>query len=601
MAVVRKIACSVEDIRSHGEHVYTIVLRPAVPAPRFKPGQFLHLALDAYQPGGFWPESRVFSIASSPQQRDRLEITFAVKGAFTARMERELAQGREVWVKLPYGEFVVDATRDAVLFAGGTGVTAFTAFLQSLGEQAAPRALLFYGARTPELFIYGPLAEACACAAPSLACTLVPETSEGRLDVAASWPDIEKLDSPVFYLSGPPQMLTALTAQLRERGVQPETDLHRCLGVGSAPFAVCAPRTSAPGGAGEASARRGRSSPMLGERAPWEALRGARILMTGGTGFVGAWMVATALEVDQQQGLGIEFVLLTRSRRVLTARLPWLVADRRVSLVIGDVNDCAWPAGPFTHVVAGAASADAAVNARDPEAAYRAIVEGTKRTLELAARHAAARVLMLSSGAVYGDSASRRPMSEDAPTAPGESRDSSYHVGKRVAEGASREAAASGLPVSIARLFAFLGPYLPLDRHFAVGNFVADALDGGPVVVRGDGTPVRSYLYGCDMALWLWTILLAGQAGQAYNVGSERPVTVGEIARIVAAAVRPDMTVDVRGRPGSSGAPGPTGGGGAWYVPSTAKARDELGLDEWTSLEQGVARMIAWYGARGDS
>ena len=174
--------------------------------------------------------SRAGSGLSHASSRSRVRLSSAidsrspsaVKGPFTERMERELAQGREVWVKLPYGEFVVDASRDAVLFAGGTGVTAFTAFLQSLEPQAAPRALLFYGARTPELFIYGPLAEACACVARSLACTLVPETSEGRLDVASSWPAIETLESPIFYLSGPPRMLTALTGQLRERGVQPE-------------------------------------------------------------------------------------------------------------------------------------------------------------------------------------------------------------------------------------------------------------------------------------------------------------------------------------------------------------------------------------------
>jgi ferredoxin-NADP reductase len=219
VAVVRKILCSVTDVVDHGAHVYTAELRPSAPVPRFKPGQFLHLALDAYEPGGFWPESRVFSIASPPQQRDRLKITFAVKGAFTTRMERELTEGREVWVKLPYGEFVVDASRDAVLFAGGTGVTAFTAFLQSLKPDAAPGVLLFYGARTPELFIYGALAEECAREVPSLTSVLVPETSGGFLDVKAAWHAIETLDAPLFYLSGPPQMLAAITRQLRARGV----------------------------------------------------------------------------------------------------------------------------------------------------------------------------------------------------------------------------------------------------------------------------------------------------------------------------------------------------------------------------------------------
>src|SRR5664280_3730978 len=163
----------VRAVTDHGEHVYTVELEPTMSVPRFRPGQFLHLALDPPQPGGFWPESRVFSIASSPRERDRLAITYAVKGAFTARMERELAPGRTVWVKLPYGEFVVDPGTDAVLFAGGTGVTAFTAFLQSLQPDQAARVLLFYGARKPNLFVYGPVAAACARAVPSLACSFV--------------------------------------------------------------------------------------------------------------------------------------------------------------------------------------------------------------------------------------------------------------------------------------------------------------------------------------------------------------------------------------------------------------------------------------------
>jgi len=219
VAVVRKIPCTVRSVTDHGERVYSVVLAPSMPVPRFKPGQFLHLALDGYEPGGFWPESRVFSIASSPLERDRLAITYAVKGAFTARMERELTPGLAVWAKLPYGEFVVDPSRDAVLFAGGTGVTAFTAFLQSLEAGRAPRVLLFYGARKPELFVYGPLAEACARKVPSLACSLVCEETHGCLEVEAAWSAIETLQEPAFYLSGPPQMLSALTAQLRARGV----------------------------------------------------------------------------------------------------------------------------------------------------------------------------------------------------------------------------------------------------------------------------------------------------------------------------------------------------------------------------------------------
>ena len=224
MAVVRRIRCIVKEIIDHGERVYSVELEPSIVVPRFRPGQFLHLALDPYD-DGFWPESRVFSIASPPDERDRLRITYAVKGAFTTRMERELRVGGSVWVKLPYGEFVIDANRDAVLFAGGTGVTAFAAFLESLTPGQESRVELFYGARTQDLFVYRPLADACASEVPSLSCRYVCEATDGRLSVDGAWPHVERLDDPVFYLSGPPPMLGALTDQLRVRGV-PEADIR---------------------------------------------------------------------------------------------------------------------------------------------------------------------------------------------------------------------------------------------------------------------------------------------------------------------------------------------------------------------------------------
>ena len=108
-----------------------------------------------------------------------------------------------------------------MLFAGGTGVTAFTAFLQSLEAGRAPRVLLFYGARTPELLRVRPAGRGLRTRCASLACSLVPDVFR-RPRRGDAWPAIETLEAPAFYLSGPPQMLAALSAQLRERGVPDE-------------------------------------------------------------------------------------------------------------------------------------------------------------------------------------------------------------------------------------------------------------------------------------------------------------------------------------------------------------------------------------------
>jgi ferredoxin-NADP reductase len=182
-------------------------------------------------PAVFWPESRVFSIASSPQQRERLRITYSVQGRFTARMEKELAEGKFVWIKLPYGKFIVQATSDVVLFAGGTGITAFTAFLDGLTPAFPHKVYLAYGACERRLLIYRDLAERCAAMVSQLqpfyfveqdadgesAARLV---TVGRLSVAAMWQRIENPLAATYYISGPPPMLKAIARDLSECGIR---------------------------------------------------------------------------------------------------------------------------------------------------------------------------------------------------------------------------------------------------------------------------------------------------------------------------------------------------------------------------------------------
>jgi ferredoxin-NADP reductase len=238
--LARKIRCTVEAITAHGGGVYTVDLAPANPLPPFRPGQFLHLTVDDYDPASFWPESRVFSIASSPLDRRHVRLCYAVKGRYTTKMERTLRAGGEVWIKLPYGEFVIDGAGDAVLLAGGTGISAFTAFLEALQPDHAREVWLVYGARNPGLLLFREMILQQAARVPNFRVLFFAEAGAetpgqadaarstpseclaGRISLDALWPRLSRPTSRVFYLSGPPVMLNALMASLRERGVPPD-------------------------------------------------------------------------------------------------------------------------------------------------------------------------------------------------------------------------------------------------------------------------------------------------------------------------------------------------------------------------------------------
>jgi ferredoxin-NADP reductase len=237
MSMPRKIRCTVESIADHGGRVYTVDLAPATSVPPFRPGQFLHLTVDDYDPAGFWPESRVFSIASSPRDRKRIRICYSVKARYTTRMEQTLRTGGEVWVKMPYGDFVIDPGSDVVLLAGGTGISAFTAFIEGLEPGHPSQVSLVYGAREPGLLLFREMLLEQSRRVPNLrllfftestneeftrsmaAVHRAPECLEGRIALDQVWSRVKQPASGVFYLSGPPIMLSTLSQQLRTRGV----------------------------------------------------------------------------------------------------------------------------------------------------------------------------------------------------------------------------------------------------------------------------------------------------------------------------------------------------------------------------------------------
>jgi dTDP-glucose 4,6-dehydratase len=127
---------------------------------------------------------------------------------------------------------------------------------------------------------------------------------------------------------------------------------------------------------------------------------------------------------------------------------------------------------------------------------------------------------------------------------------------------------------------------MKLDAHFAIGNFIRDQISGNTIRVSGDGTALRSYMYASDLMVWLWTILFRGAPLRAYNVGSEHAVSIRELAHTVSESLLPKVDVEVLGTP--EGRPAQR------YVPSTARARQELGLSSQVSLPDAIRRTQNW-------
>jgi dTDP-glucose 4,6-dehydratase len=320
----------------------------------------------------------------------------------------------------------------------------------------------------------------------------------------------------------------------------------------------------------------------------YTTLKNQRIFLTGGTGFFGKSILESIKWANEFKGTNISVVVLTRSISKFERSHPTLASHDGFTFVQGDVRDFRFPSGSFDYFIHAATDADVRLNRESPREMLNVVVKGTERVLEFARSCSPKRLILTSSGAVYGTQPfdlARVPESfTGAPETT--SLTSAYGEGKRVSELmtvlAGRE---EGFEVCIARCFSFIGPYLPLDATYAVGNFIRDGLRGGPIVVQGDGTSIRSYLYSSDLVVWLLTLLVSGSSGQVFNVGSEEEVSISELAFLVAQEFG-GLEVMMGAEPAGSA---------TRYVPSVSKAKSVLDLQSWTPLLASIRKTIVWH------
>ncbi len=322
----------------------------------------------------------------------------------------------------------------------------------------------------------------------------------------------------------------------------------------------------------------------------WDELRGQRLFITGGTGFFGHWLLESLLWVNDRLDLDMQITLLSRNPGVFADTYPQLANHPAISWIQGDVKTFDFPDGSFPFIIHAASEGEIKLVTDDPLAIFTTIVEGTRRVLDFAKTHQTRKFLFTSSGAVYGKQPPELThIPENYLSAPDVMHPlSAYGEGKRAAEMlCTLYSHKFGFETKIARCFAFVGPYLPLDANFAIGNFIRDALNGGPIVIKGDGSPYRSYLYAADLAIWLWTILFKGQDCQPYNVGSDSAINIIELARLVRDTLGLDIEIKQlhmadSTRPANR------------YIPSINLAQHDLALSCWKGLPDSILKMDRW-------
>lgn len=298
----------------------------------------------------------------------------------------------------------------------------------------------------------------------------------------------------------------------------------------------------------------------------------ATVFVTGGTGFFGKSIFSML-----KRGFApmLKFTVLSRDPERFITMNPEFAEMELVDFITGDVRNFAFPARSFDYVFHAAAP-----TIKMPPGVVRDIViAGTRRVLEFSRQCGAKRLLFISSGAVYGP---QPPdligIPENFPCHPV----TEYGIAKYEAEKMCLD---SGIECEIARCFSFVGPYLRRDIHFAIGNFIRDCLAGRNIEIKGSGTPYRSYLYADDLVRWLFKVLFDGKPGEAYNIGSDRPISIMELAEKVRKVLHSQNPIVACEKSVPGVRP-------ERYVPDIRKIQRELNVSVEINLEDAIMKSI---------
>lgn len=330
--------------------------------------------------------------------------------------------------------------------------------------------------------------------------------------------------------------------------------------------------------------------------AGFHRLSGKNLLITGGTGFVGGYLLETVAHLnDHVLPDACRLYAITRDPRKVATRFPHLVRRPEFTLIEEDVRSLQLPFIPWDFVIHAAAPSDAREYLKDPLRTAEIIVNGTQSLLSVLATAQPQAMLFVSTGLVYGEQPPEmHQLAEDYKGGPGlTTARSCYAEAKRYAEllcCLHREH--FGLSVCVARVFNLVGPYQDMNTTSAVADFIRQALAGDTVRIHDDGQAIRTYCYIAEAVAALWRLLFREPQADLVNVGSDRDeISFVELAHRIGRTLEKSLHVVVEGSP-------PVGTGGRRYVPDVGRLYKLEGWKPMLPLDEALRRTIRWYTER---
>jgi dTDP-glucose 4,6-dehydratase len=320
-------------------------------------------------------------------------------------------------------------------------------------------------------------------------------------------------------------------------------------------------------------------------------LKGECVLITGGTGFMGTWLVELITYLNDYYDFCIKMILLSERAYSFSAKAPHLAARKDISLIARDISSVVEIPDDVTMIIHAAGTPDNRIHASEPLRVAQIITGGTSSVLAAASRlPQLKRFLNISSSLVYGPQPLElERISECFGGGPNcSSPSSTYAEAKRFAEIlCSIYRNEYKMEIITARPFAFIGPYQLMDRPWAINNFIRDGLSGGPIRILGDSETLRSYMYPSDMAFWLLKILVHGVSGLCYNVGNPDGVTLRQVAEKVASncPIQPQIISNVAIDPKLHRSK---------MVPDVNLAQKTLELKLFVDTDEAIRRTLLW-------